>query len=161
MRASRHGFSLAETLVALLLVSLAAMLQVRVSAANATALAQTIKQASAIRLASEFSAWTHRGGHRALGLSLDQAIEESTVHLTSCYEDCSARQSAWHFLSHWRERLAIEIPDARVSICVDQSAALMPASWPCDPRGDAWVMKLAWPPASESAPAIAVELGPA
>ena len=65
MRTGQQAFSLVETLVALLMISLAAMLLVRASAANAIALAQTIKYASAIRLASEFSAWTHHDGHQA------------------------------------------------------------------------------------------------
>ena len=161
MRTSRYGFSLVETLVALLLVSLAAMLQVRASAANTVALARTIKYASAIRLASEFSAWTHRNGHRALGVSLDQAIDESRAHPINCYENCTAKQTAWQFVSHWLERLAIDIPDARISICVDQSSPSSASRWACDSKGDAWVIKLGWPSQSDVAPVIAVELGPA
>ena len=162
MQRSRHGFSLVETLVALLLVSLAAMLLVRASAANAVALAQTIKHASAVRLASEFSAWTHRDGHLALGMPLDEAIAVSAARSAACYDgNCSAEQGAWHYLSRWRERLYADIPDARISVCVDDEPSSYGALWFCDSHGDAWVMKLGWPPQSDNVPAIVIELGPA
>lgn len=162
MRIERQGFSLVETLVALLMISLAAMLLVRASAANAIALAQTLKYTSAVRLASEFSAWTHRDGHQALGMPLDEALSESSAHSSTCYEgSCSKEQSAWHYLVRWRERMSLDIPDARVDLCVDNELSLLSLEWSCDPHGSAWVMKIGWPPRDEKAPMMVVALGPA
>lgn len=162
MRTPRNGFSLVETMLALLMVSLAAMLLVRSSTANALALAQVIKKSSAVRLASEFSAWTHRDGHLALGMPLDQALAEAGAHTVLCdLGDCNAAQGAWQYLSRWCERLSLAIPDAQVDICIDQAPQPGQALWFCDPKGKAWVMKLGWPPASAAEPAIVVELAPA
>lgn len=162
MRINRSGFSLIETLVALLMVSLAAMLLVRASAANAFALSQVIKRSSAVRLASEFSAWTHRDGHLALGMPLDEALVESGAQAMSCDPgDCNAGQGAWHYLSRWRERLSVAIPDVQVRICIDQPPQAAFVAWPCDPHGPAWVMKLRWPSGSTALPPLAVELAQA
>lgn len=160
MPTSRGGFSLLETLVALLMVSLAAMLLVKASAANALVLARSIKSASAVRLASEFSAWTYRHGHRALGMPLDQAMDEAAIRATDCDEGyCSAAQGAWHYLSRWRERVLLQIPDARIAVCID-GAHSSGTGWSCDASGDAWVLKLGWPPKSGVGPSLVVELGP-
>lgn len=162
MRTRQQAFSLVETLVALLMISLAAMLLVRASAANAIALAQTIKYASAIRLASEFSAWTHHDGHQALGMPLNDAFAESSAHTSDCYEgSCSAEQGAWHYLVRWRERLLLDIPDVRVDLCVDNELSVLSAEWACDPHGGAWVMKIGWPPRDEKVPTMVIALGPA
>lgn len=162
MPASRRGFSLIETLIALLMVSLAAMLMVRSSAANAIALTQSLKQVSAVRLASEFSAWVHRDGPVALGMSLDEALAEADAHAIDCHEGhCTAEQGAWHYLSRWRERLSLAIPEARVLVCVDHAPPVSSAGWSCDPEGATWVMKLGWPPRSDHGPALTLELGAA
>lgn len=162
MRAPKNGFSLLETLLALLMVSLAAMLLVRASASNAFALAQVMKKSSAVRLASEFSAWTHRDGHLALGMPLDRAVAEAGAHSVACdLGDCTAEQGAWHYLSRWYERLSLAIPDAQVGICVDQVPQPGQAAWYCDPHGKAWVMKLGWPSGSAAVPTLVVELAPA
>ena len=158
----QHAFSLVETLVALLMISLAAMLLVRASAANAIALAQTIKYASAIRLVSEFSAWTHRDGHQVLGIALDEAFAESSAHASDCYEgSCSAEQGAWHYLVRWQERLLLDIPDVRVDLCIDNEFSVPTTRWSCDPHGNSWVMKIGWPPRSKAAPTIVIALGAA
>ncbi len=162
MPKSRQGFSLVETLLALLLLSLTAMLLVRTSAANAIALAQTTKLSTAVRMASEFSEWTHRSGQLALGVPLDQALPELGAHRISCDDgDCSAEQGAWHYVSRWRERLALAIPDVRVDICIAIAPFDGTAGWSCDPDGGVWVMKLGWPPRSAVAPTIAIALAPA
>lgn len=162
MRTSRNGFSLVETLLALLMVSLAAMLLVRSSAANALALAQVMKKSSAIRLVSEISAWTRRDGHLALGMPLDQAVAEAGAHPVFCDSgNCNATQGAWHYLSQWSERLSLAIPDAKVDICIDQVLQPGQPVWSCDSHGNAWVIKLGWPPSSADVPAIVVELTPA
>jgi type IV pilus assembly protein PilV len=160
MPASRRGFSLVETLIALLIVSLAAMLMVRSSAANAIALAHSMKRVSAVRLASEFSAWVYRDGPVALGMPLDDAMAEANAQAIDCHEGhCTAEQGAWHYLSRWRERLLLEIPDARVLICVDDAPSVSGAGWSCHPDGATWVMKLGWPPRSDDGPVITLELG--
>jgi hypothetical protein len=143
-------------------MSLAAMLLVRASAANAIALAQTIKYASAVRLASEFSAWTHRDGHQALGMPLDEAFAESSAHPPDCDEgNCSAEQGAWHYLFRWRERMSLDVPDVRVELCIDDELSVLSTGWTCDRQGNSWVMKIGWPPRSEAVPTIVIALGAA
>ena len=157
----RSGFSLAETLIALLMLSLAAMLMLRASAANALVMAQTMRAASAVRLASEFSAWVSRGGHTVLGMPLDEALAHSEAHATACDDGgCSAEDGAWHYLSRWRERVFETIPDAQIVICADTAPADKPTAWGCDADGSAWVMKLGWRSGSVVVPAIVVELMP-
>jgi len=161
MSNSRYGFSLAETLIALLMLSMAAMLMLRSSAANALVMAQTMKAASAVRFASEFSAWVNRGGHTVLGMSLDEALAQSDAHRVSCDDGgCSAEDGAWHYLSRWRERVFEAIPDAQIMICTDSVPVDKPTGWHCDAGGSAWVMKLGWRSGSVAAPAIVLELMP-
>ena len=159
MRRCLSGFSLVETLVALVLVSLAAMLVVRSSAANAVALTQVIRKSVAFRMTSEFSAWTQRNGQLALGMSIDDALAEVHDHAISCdMGDCDAHQAAWHYLSQWRERLSVELPDARMVVCVDDFPAPPVSGWSCHSNGSMWVMKLGWPPRSDAEPSVVVAL---
>ncbi len=148
-----QGFSLVEELFSLLIVALAAVLLIRMSAANAIASQQSARRMSAVRLGSELSAWVQRGGHLALGTSIDQALDDlrtasvnpdtSTV---CCPPDgCDARISAWQYLSLWHSRLTRSIPDTRLMICLGETSTLNNPDWSCESQGSVLIMKLGWP----------------
>ena len=161
-----HGFSLVEQLISLLIVALAALLLIRMSAANAIASQQSARRMSAVRLGSELSAWVQRGGHLALDTSIDQALDDlrtasvnpdtSTV---CCPPDgCDARISAWQYLSLWHSRLIRSIPDTRLMICLGETSTLNNPDWSCESQGSVLIMKLGWP-ATAAMPSIVMPLG--
>ncbi len=163
---STQGFSLVEQLFSLLIVALAAVLLIRMSAANAIASQQSARRMSAVRLGSELSAWVQRGGHLALDTSIDQALDDlrtasvnpdtSTV---CCPPDgCDARISAWQYLSLWHSRLTRSIPDTRLMICLGETSTLNNPDWSCESQGSVLIMKLGWP-VTAAMPSIVMPLG--
>ncbi len=161
-----QGFSLVEQLFSLLIVALAAVLLIRMSAANAIASQQSARRMSAVRLGSELSAWVQRGGHLALDTSIDQALDDlrtasvnpdtSTV---CCPPDgCDARISAWQYLSLWHSRLTRSIPDTRLMICLGETSTLTILDWSCESQGSVLIMKLGWP-VTAAMPSIVMPLG--
>ena len=161
-----QGFSLVEQLLSLLIVALAAVLLIRMSAANAIVSQQSARRMSVVRLGSELSAWVQRGGHLALGTSIDQALEDlrtasvnadpSTV---CCPPDgCDARSSAWQYLALWNSRLIRSIPDARLMICLGETSTLTIPDWSCESQGSLLLMKLGWP-VTTAMPSIVMPLG--
>ena len=163
-----YGFSLVETLVSLLMVTLAAMLVIRMSAANEIVSQQSSKKASAFRLGSELADWVQRGGHLALGVPLEQALTElansSTVNRQSipcCVAaDCDASASAWYYLALWRDRLQQAIPDNRWALCEGEIDTLDDLDWACAREGSVLLMKLGWPAKANKAGAV-IPLGAA
>jgi Tfp pilus assembly protein PilV len=161
-----HGFSLVEQLLSLLIVALAAVLLIRMSAANAIVSQQSARRMSAVRLGSELSAWVQRGGHLALGTSIDQALDD--LRTTSVNADpssmccppegCDARSSAWEYLALWQSRLSRSIPDARLMICFGETDALSVLDWSCGSQGSVLLMKLGWP-VTAATPSIVMPLG--
>lgn len=152
------GFSLVETLVALTMVALAAMLMVRASSTNASLLRQAETKASAMRLATELAAWARRGGGTSLGMSLPDAIGR-IGNAPACHDgSCSAEQGDWHLLSTWHERLHSAVPGVRLAACTDGFPDESAIAWDCDPSGGALVLKLGWPPQALARPAIAIPL---
>ncbi len=150
---SIKGFSLVEQLISLMIVALAAVLLIRVSAANAIVSQQSARRMSAVRLGSELSTWVQRGGHLALGTPIDQALDQlhsaSVSAATSaicCPPDgCDASSSAWQYLALWQTRLSHSIPDARLMICFGETDALSLPDWSCESQGSVLLMKLGWP----------------
>ena len=161
-----HGFSLVEQLLSLLIVALAAVLLIRMSAANAIVSQQSARRMSAVRLGSELSAWVQRGGHLALGTSIDQALDDLRTDSVNadtppvcCPPDgCDARGSAWQYLALWQTRLSRSIPDARLMICLGETYMLTISDWSCGSQGSVLLMKLGWPTAA-AAPSILMPLG--
>jgi Tfp pilus assembly protein PilV len=161
-----HGFSLVEQLLSLLIVALAAVLLIRMSAANAIVSQQSARRMSAVRLGSELSAWVQRGGHLALGTSIDQALDDlRTASVNAdpssmcCPPDgCDARSSAWQYLALWQSRLSRSIPDARLMICFGETDALSVLDWSCGSQGSVLLMKLGWP-VTAATPSIVMPLG--
>lgn len=141
------GFSLVETMVAVLLVSLAALLLVQASRSNAAARSQSLIRASAVRLGTELAEWTRRGGHQALGMPLAQALLESLppASLRDCHDPaqtCDPQQAARHYLSRWQSRLREAIADARLVVCTDHAAGAATGDWECNPDGHTQVLKI-------------------
>ncbi len=163
---STQGFSLVEQLFSLLIVALAAVLLIRMSAANAIASQQSARRMSAVRLGSELSAWIQRGGHLALGTSIDQALDDlrtasvnADTSTVCCPPDgCDARISAWQYLSLWHSRLTRSIPDTRLMICLGETSTLNNPDWSCESQGSVLIMKLGWP-VTAAMPSIVMPLG--
>ena len=161
-----QGFSLVEQLLSLLIVALAAVLLIRMSAANAIVSQQSARRMSAVRLGSELSAWVQRGGHLALGTSIDQALDDlrtasvNAIASSMCCppDGCDARSSAWQYLALWQSRLSRSIPDARLMICFGETDALSVLDWSCGSQGSVLLMKLGWP-VTAATPSIVMPLG--
>ena len=161
-----QGFSLVEQLLSLLIVALAAVLLIRMSAANAIVSQQSARRMSVVRLGSELSAWVQRGGHLALGTSIDQALEDLRTASVSadpstvcCPPDgCDARSSAWQYLALWNSRLIRSIPDARLMICFGETSTLTIPDWSCESQGSVLLIKLGWP-VTAATPSIVMPLG--
>ncbi len=165
MQRRESGFAVLETAVALLIVSLAAVLVVQSGGANAVARTQALARSSAARLAAELSEWTRRHGEAAPAEPLALLIASAGDPALPCHEgDCDAAQGARHFLHMWHMRLLRTLPGARAEICNDHPPGLARPAWACDPGGSASVLKLGWPSAPGASgfpPALAIELGPA
>ncbi len=161
-----QGFSLVEQLLSLLIVALAAVLLIRMSAANAIVSQQSARRMSAVRLGSELSAWVQRGGSLELGTPLDQALDDlrtasvnADTSTVCCPPDgCDARSSAWQYLALWNSRLIRSIPDARLMICFGEMDALSVLDWSCGSQGSVLLMKLGWP-VTAATPSIVMPLG--
>ena len=161
-----QGFSLVEQLISLLIVALAAVLLIRMSAANAIVSQQSARRMSAVRLGSELSAWIQRGGHLALGTSIDQALDDlrtasvnADTSTMCCPPDgCDARSSAWQYLSLWHSRLIRSIPDTRLMICLGETSTLTNPDWSCESQGSVLILKLGWP-VTAAMPSIVMPLG--
>ncbi len=155
---SGFGFSLIETLVALLMVAMAAMVLARVSSANSAARMQTAAASTAIRLASEFAEWTRRDGHVQLGVPLSEAlVQAASVSLTGeCPDGCDARQAAWRYLAGWRARVLRALPGAQLLVCADDVVRNTTATWSCRDGGSALMLKIK---ARNLARPVAVDLG--
>ena len=167
-----RGVSLVEVVLSLLVVAVAAGLLVRASAANGVVSQQSARRASAVRLGSELSAWVQRGGHLALGMPLDQALDllseqpsSQLPDVTCCLPDaCDSNASAWHYLALWQDRFKRAMPDARLVICSADMQILesldVLATWDgsCGSAGNVLLMKLDWP-ASHRETAMLIPLG--
>ncbi len=158
-RRSGRGLSLIEALVALLMVTMAAMLLARVSSSNSAARMQSAAASTAVRLASEFAEWTRRDGHRQLGMPLGDALAQAagTLPNADCRKlGCDARQAAWHYLASWRARIVHALPGAQFLVCSDDLPRHTPATWSCRHGGAVLVLKIR---ARHLAKPVAVDLG--
>jgi len=157
------GFSVVEQMVALLMVALTALLLIRSNTANSIIFQNASRRASAVRLASEFSAWVRRGGHLGLGMPLEQALKQSSstnVPSNTCCVafSCDKSAIAWQYLTAWQRRLRQVIPDTRVMVCLGDvnSSAMM--DWTCATHGSTLLMKLGWP-ITAPAPKLVIPVG--
>ncbi len=165
MRINGSGFAFSETLFALMIVSMAALLVVQSSGANAIVRAQSASKAAAVRLAAELSEWTHLRGLQQLDWTAADPLAEHDSSQLACHDgDCDPVQGARYYLHRWRSRLLRAVPGVRAEICVDQAPGEGSASWACDSAGRAMVLKLGWPRhfgMTDFAPVLVLELGPA
>jgi Tfp pilus assembly protein PilV len=164
MRLNESGFALPETMAALLIVALMAMLVVRSSGANALMRTQLAARATAASLAAELSEWSRRRGEALLGSSLAEALAAEQPVLFCDDGACNAGDGARYYIAEWKRRLQQAIPDARVEVCIDHPPATAALRWECEVSGSTKVLKLGWPShpgAQRFRPAIMVELGSA
>lgn len=157
------GFSVVEQMIALLMVAMAALLLIRSNTTNSIIFQNASRRASAVRLASEFSAWVRRGGHLGLDMPLEQALKQSsstTVLSNACCmkSSCDKAASAWHYLTAWQWRLRQVMPDARVMICLGDVDSSAKVDWSCATDGSVLLMKLGWP-ITAPVPALVIPIG--
>lgn len=166
----RHkGFSLPEVVIALLLVSLSASALISTMVATRMQMASNARFSAAFRLAVELSEWVRQGGIKVLASGTVDPFDllGQTGSVPACFgEPCHAEAAALFYLHHWRRRLFLKVPNARIVVCEDNtSIGLASHHWSCD-SGDssfkARVIKIGWPQGrdeSQFPPRVVLALG--
>ena len=146
------GCSLPEVMIALLLVSLSAGALISTTVATRMQAESQVRFSAALRLAVELSDWVRQGGMRVLDSALVNPMDliEGVSSVTACFsEPCQAETAAIFYLHHWRSRLFLKVPNARILVCQDNtSISAAPYDWSCDSDGSdhkARVIKIGWP----------------
>lgn len=131
-----RGFSLPEVMVAMLLVMLSASALISTMAATRMKATSNAKFSAASRLAIELSNWVRQGGMQALHIRTENPFDhvDTTATVPSCFSDpCSAEDAAIFYLHHWRRRLLLDVPDARIAVCPGVPTTSATASgWSCE-----------------------------
>ncbi len=157
-----QGMSVIDLMVTLLLLSMAALGMVRVSAHVKTVLDNATAQQAAWRLADEMADWLRLRGDRPLGEMPEDpsALLSAAQTFTACYTDaCAPADAARHFLDDWYRRLRESVPGARLALCREDvllTTSVVPG-WACGGSGRGWQLKLGWRqgrPDRADAPAI-------
>lgn len=147
MRVKLSGFAFGETLIALMIVSIAGLLVVQSSGTNAVVRTKSVSRAAAARLATELSEWARRRGLQWLDLSAGDLLAAIETPAYACHDgDCNSVQGARHYLYQWRARLLRAIPGVRAEVCIDYPPGRATVGWACVPEGRARVLKMGWPP---------------
>lgn len=150
--ADRHrGFSLPELMIALLLIMLGGSALVSTMVAARVRASSQARLSAAFRLAIELSDWTRQGGMRALPANTQNPFDlvDASDAVPDCFsKPCTAEDAALFYLHHWRRRLVLEVPDARVLICRGMPAPrIADEAWVCedtDPDYQSRVIKIGW-----------------
>lgn len=149
----RHkGFSLPEVMIALLLVSLSASALISTMVTTRMQTASNTRFSTSFRLAAELSDWVRQGGLKVLPSDTENPFDliDATSSVPACFsESCHAEAAALFYLHHWRRRLFLKVPNARLVVC-GENALISSAShqWPCnssDSSFKAHVIKIGWP----------------
>lgn len=170
-RGSRRyeGFSLPEVMIALLLVSLSASALISTMVMTRMQTASNTRLLASFRLAAELSDWVRQGGLTVLASDTANPFDliDEAGSVPACFsEPCPAEAAALFYLHHWRRRLFLKVPNARIVVCEDDtSISLVSRHWSCD-SGDssfkARVIKIGWPQGeddSQSPPRVVLALG--
>ena len=163
------GFSLPEVMISLLLVSLGANALVSHMASSRMQEANNARFATALRLTAELSDWARQGGLSVFASGRQNPFDliEGAVAVPACFnKSCGAEAAALFYLHHWRRRLFLKIPNARIVVCQDDSLIGSASHhWPCHSNGSslkARVIKIGWPQGrddKEFPPRLALGLG--
>ncbi len=166
----RHkGFSLPEVMIALLLVSLSASALISTMVTTRMQTASNTRFSASFRLAAELSDWVRQGGLKVLASDTENPFDliDAVVSVPACFsEPCHAEAAALFYLHHWRRRLFLKVPNARVVVC-EEDASINSAShrWSCgssDSSFKARVIKIGWPQGGDNSqfpPRVVLALG--
>jgi len=166
----RHkGFSLPEVMIALLLVSLSASALISTMVKTRMQTASNTRFSASFRLAAELSDWVRQGGLKVLASDTENPFDliDAVVSVPACFsESCHAEAAALFYLHHWRRRLFLKVPNARVVVC-EEDASISSAShhWSCgsgDSSFKARVIKIGWPQGGDNSqfpPRVVLALG--
>ena len=150
---NRHkGFSLPEVMISLLLVSVAANALISSMASSRMQEVSNARFAAAFRLAAELSDWARQGGLSVFASGVQNPFDriEGSASVPACFsKSCDAQAAALFYLHHWRRRLLLKVPNARVVVCQDNSLiGSAPHHWHCNSNASslkAQVIKIGWP----------------
>jgi type IV pilus assembly protein PilV len=159
------GFSLVEVLVSVVVLSVGLLGAMSLMLASARTSNEAATFTAAVNLVRDLSEkarmnkgiaakndaanayldeqWAERAGQEGAG-------EEGAV--PSCAASgtpCNAAQLAAWDMREWKQRIAAALPDARVSVCFDETpwnAAAGAYDWACSHAGRSVVVKLGWTP---------------
>ena len=138
--------------MALLLVTLSASALISTMVTTRIQMASNARFSAAFRLAVELSDWVRQGGMKVLASGTVDPFDlvDQMGSVPACFgTPCHADSAALFYLHHWRRRLFLKVPNARIVVCEDD-ISISPAShhWSCD-SGDssfkARVIKIGWP----------------
>jgi type IV pilus assembly protein PilV len=169
------GFSLVEVLVSVVVLSVGLLGAMSLMLASARTSNEAATFTAAVNLVRDLSEkarmnkgiaakndaanaylderWAERAGQEGAGqegAGEEGAGEEGAV--PSCAASgtpCNAAQLAAWDMREWKQRIAAALPDARVSVCFDETpwnAATGAYDWACSHAGRSVVVKLGWTP---------------
>lgn len=164
MASSRHreaGFSLVEAMVSIVLLSVGLLGTMHMLLASARASNEAETFTAAVNLVRELSEKARmnksvsEGGGAAntyLVEQWSQDAEDTPAAASGCVASavpCDAAQLAAWDMREWRQRVAAALPDARLSVCLDDAPwneASGDYAWACSHAGRTLVVKLGWTP---------------
>lgn len=146
------GFSLPEVMIALLLVSLSASALISTMTKSRLQAASNAHLSVAFRLAVELSDWVRQGGMKVLASDTENPFDliDQADSVSACFSDpCHAQAAALFYLHHWRRRLLLKVPYARMVVCQDNTLIGQASDhWSCnssDSSATTRVIKIGWP----------------
>jgi type IV pilus assembly protein PilV len=159
------GFSLVEVLVSVVVLSVGLLGAMSLMLASARTSNEAATFTAAVNLVRDLSEkarmnkgiaakndaanaylderWAERAGQEGAGE--EGAFPSCAASGTPCN---AAQLAAWD-MREWKQRIAAALPDARVSVCFDETpwnAAAGAYDWACSHAGRSVVVKLGWTP---------------
>ncbi len=142
--------------MALLLVTLSASALISTMVTTRIQMASNARFSAAFRLAVELSDWVRQGGMKVLASGTVDPFDlvDQMGSVPACFgAPCHAEAAALFYLHHWRRRLFLKVPNARIVVCEDDiSIDSASRQWSCgggDLSFKARVIKVGWPQAGD------------
>lgn len=159
-RSDDRGFSLAEVLVSILVLTLGVIGAAGMQLTALRTTHQSALQTAALQLASEMADQMRANDSQLkladsdnpfLAVDYRSAVDKvPAAPATSCYAtDCDGRELADFDIYEWEQRVRSQLPAGRVRICRDAKpwdSAARALTWSCSAAGNAasLVIKLGW-----------------
>lgn len=181
MASTKHrgaGFSLVEVLVSIVVLSVGLLGAMHMLLASVRASHEAAMFTAAVNLIRELS----EKARMNTGVPANAYLVESWTEGTASQDvagpgcvahgvACSPAQWATWDMQEWKRRVASALPDARLSVCVDDAPwndAAGAYAWACSHAGHNVVVKLGWVPRNgagttplqQPAPRIVMQLAP-